>query len=127
MQVAQIAAKHRMTLAIPASIIIGQSTDKNRMLYTDPYTQKLVVKTGHLSPTMISDFIKNHMNYSGNQLTDMQAKGKRRRETHGVVAPKYIMKLMARGSTNADVQLYYCKSHLLADMMKDWGTRDIIV
>ena len=52
--VTQIAAKHRMQLLVPASIIIGMTSDKNKLIYTDPVTFKLVVKTGWLNPTMIS-------------------------------------------------------------------------
>ena len=37
------------------------------------------------------------------------------------------MKLIAPGRTDAIVQLYYCKNHLLADMMLHWGRGDIIV
>ena len=37
------------------------------------------------------------------------------------------MKLIAPNRTDAAVQLYYCKNHLLADMMSYWGNRDIIV
>ena len=52
--VTQIAAKHRMQLLVPASIIIGATSDKNKLIYTDPITAQLVVKTGYLSPPMIS-------------------------------------------------------------------------
>ena len=54
LQVTQIVKKHRIPLLVPASIVISASSFNNKLVYTDPVTLKLVVKTGDLNPTMIS-------------------------------------------------------------------------
>ena len=45
-QVAEIAAKHRLKMNVPATCIIGRSGHdfKDRFIYTDPKTNTLVVK-----------------------------------------------------------------------------------
>ena len=60
-------------------------------------------------------------------LSEMQQKSKRRKETNGVIAPKYIMKIISATGISADVTLYYCKNHLLADMMVYWNEKYNII
>ena len=91
------------------------------MIYTDPITLKLVVKSCDLTPSMIDQFVDTHMSKPISALSKVKTK---RRKEIGVVPPKYIMKLISPRSTMAIEHIFYCKNHLLSELTRNWGSND---
>lgn len=118
-----------MRIAIPASIILGtfdKQEQRDRVIYTDPLTGKLVVRKGSLSINTIRQFIDEHMSRKL-PFQSKYAASKRQASVEGLVAPKYVLKTMRRTAKDAEVTIFYDKNQLLQDILESRGQYELIV
>lgn len=127
-QVSEIASKHRMKLFIPAAAYIGASeynNTKDRLVYTDPGTFKLIVKKQAVEIDDVKKFIDDHM-AEPLSVPQTGARQKKPRDD-GIIPPKYVLKILPKGYRSAETRVYFCKNSLMTDMIEQWGKEDLIV
>ena len=64
LQASEIAAKYGLKVFIPATLIIGRTEHeytKDRMIYTDKSTNKLIVKKEAITMFKVRQFIEDHI------------------------------------------------------------------
>ena len=130
-QVSDIGMKHRMKLFMPATAFIGNSelqNTKDRFIYTDPCTQKLVVKKRAITIFHLKHFIDEHMHQMQPppKPVDKQ-RGRNKAKPEGIVPPKYILKIIEKTGRDATARVYFCRNQLLGDLSEYWGRCDLIV
>ena len=45
----------------------------------------------------------------------------------GIIAPKYVMKMMGRFEKDAITRIYFTKENLMSDVIENWGKSDIVI
>ena len=116
-QVSEIALKHRMKFFMPPTAYIGSFESANvrdRMIYTDPMTAKLVVRKIAITMQELHQFIDHHMQDTcdaTNAFMGSRVRSKHKEE--GIVAPKFVLKTMEKFGKNAFTRVYFDKNHLI--------------
>ena len=125
-QIAEIANKNRLRIAIPATLIVGQNNSQNtrdRLIYTDPRTGLIVVEQ---KPIILSDV--------GHFIDEQMAKKERINQTiqnlknrsQGTITPNFIVKFVDKLGYS-DARVYFDKHILISDIVDRWGTCDIFL
>lgn len=83
---------------------------KDRLIYTDPSTSKVVIKDSPIEGiqdvrVFIEKYIKNNVTSAMSPIINLRKKPK----TNGVFPPKYILKMVSKDG-GAQTYVYYCKS-----------------
>ena len=78
-------------------------------LYMEPKTLKLVVKKQPITIFHVRQFIDKHMNKN----TSFQPG---RNKADGVIAPRYILKIMEKNGRGASTRVFFCKNHLIKEL-----------
>ena len=78
-------------------------------LYNDPKTLKLVVKKQPITIFHVRKFIDKHMNKGTNCQPG-------RNKADGVIAPRYILKIMEKNKQGASTRVFFCKNHLIKEL-----------
>ena len=129
LQVAEIASKHRMKLFIPPTVYIGAAeyqNAKDHLIYTDPATYKLVVKKIPITIFDVKSFIDKHMNSKDATAALFDIK-RRKPKDEGLMAPKYILKILEKHCKGASTRVFFDQNQLIADIIENWGKCDLIV
>ena len=120
-----------MKFFMPPTAYIGSFDSANvrdRLIYTDPATFKLVVRKQAITMQDLRQFIDNHMQDTCDATNAFM--GSRVRSKHkdeGIVAPKYVLKTMEKFGKNAFTRVYFDKNHLIQDCIDSWGQGDMVV
>lgn len=130
LQVSEIAAKHRLKMKVPSTAFIGHAdymNTRDRIIYTDPGTNKIVVRRTPLNVFNVRQFIDEHMKDSQLPATSAIDNRRKMNKEKGIIPPKYVLKYMGKHVNDAETLVYYCKNQLIADMIELWGTVDMMV
>ena len=87
-------------------------------------TNEIIVKRDPITIMHVKKFIEKHMNSISS--TPQVSVGRQKSKLEGVIAPKYVLKTIAKNGSS-ETRVYYCKSLLITEMIEYWGTVDIIL
>lgn len=117
-------------------MIIGRSetyNSKDRLIYTDLHTGKIMVETKAISLYDVRHFIEEHIikrekskEAASALLSSKASKSKRGKLDDGIITPKFILKFVAKNGS-AETKVYYDKNLMLADMIEKWGNCEILM
>lgn len=119
-QAGDIATKYGMKILIPATLIIGRTENmhsKDRLIYTDKATNKLIVKKEAITIFQARQFIDDHI---------LKKNPRQPGRVDSVIPPKYILKIVDKSGAS-DTRVFYCKNQLVSCMMEAWGSMDLIL
>ena len=121
LQTSEIATKYGLKVFIPATLIIGRTEhlhSKDRMIYTEKSTNKIVIKKEAITIFQARQFIDDHILKNSGPSTQTR--------TDSVIPPKFILKMVEKSGAS-DTLVYYCKNKLINFMMEVWGSCDLIL
>ena len=103
-----------MKLFMPAMAYVGVTEAQNakdRFIYTDPFTNKLIVKKQPINIFDIKQFIDRHMHVmqAPPKPADKQ-RGRNKAKPDGIVPPKYILKIIEKNGRDATARVYFCRN-----------------
>ena len=111
-------------------MIIGRSdfsNSKDRVIYTDPITNRVVVKSDPIEGiSHVRVFVDKYIRKNVTTTMAANSSSKKKVNAKGIFPPKYILK-MVNDRGVAEVNVYYCKNQLFADMIESWGACDLIL
>lgn len=87
-------------------------------------TNEIIVKRDPITIMHVKKFIDKHMKSISS--TPQVSAGRLKSKLDGVIAPKYVLKTLAKNGCS-DTRVFYCKSLLITEMIEFWGTKDIIL
>lgn len=118
-----------MKLFIPSTAYIGAAetmNSKDKLIYTDPSTLKLVVRRGAIEINTLRNFIDTYMYGKVATPADLGER-KRKPKEEGVMPPKFVLKLIPKYASNATTKVFFSKSHLISAVLENWGKEDLVV
>ena len=75
----------------------------------------------------VREFIDQHMIDTSHATSLLMGVRVRLQKDDGIIAPKYVMKMMGRFEKDAVTRIYFTKENLMSDVIENWGKSDIVI